>query len=45
VESIAKELAPNIKTIKIPPGLDVREGGEAVIRYLQEAFRHVGYGH
>lgn len=35
---------PHVKVVNIPPGLDQREGGEAVVGYLQGAFTAFGYG-
>jgi hypothetical protein len=35
VNSIARTIFPDIKLINIPPGLDLREGGEGIVTFLE----------
>ena len=37
VDILAREKFPGIKIINIPPGLDVREGGNAIVSFLESA--------
>ena len=36
-QSIAREAVPGIKTMALPPGLQVEKGPDAVVEYIKDA--------
>lgn len=36
IQAIAKEVIPAIKTMALPPGLQVEKGPDAVVEYIKE---------
>ncbi|KAK5030401.1 hypothetical protein LTS07_005185 [Exophiala sideris] len=39
---VATKIIPDIKFVNSPPGLDVREGGDAIVKFLHSAVKTSG---
>ncbi|KAK4890976.1 hypothetical protein LTR27_010425 [Elasticomyces elasticus] len=40
--NVARGLLPDIDIVNIPPGMDVHEGGEAIVAFLERSVRGLG---